>query len=154
MSTYVLKTHLYTGAWKNQYGAVILFKEESFFDAYQYGVEKNKGSIEQWKLKSWEFDGENWKLLRTTTIDPLLQPHEINPTRDNVLDYYNIEFSFGKPIIGKTSEKDFNEGFIVSVPGLSPCPWCAANMDTGTSSYKAVCVKNPLHKAIWLPWGG
>jgi hypothetical protein len=148
----MVNSHIYTGRFTTKYGVVVNFSKHDWFDAYRYGVEKNKESVEWWKLKAWEFDGEHWKLLRETVLHPLLQPQETNPTWENVLDYFNIEFSHKKPLLEKTKERHFKDGYIVAVPGLSPCPWCASEMEE--TGFRAVCKKNPLHKAIWLPWGG
>lgn len=76
---------------------------------------------------------------------------ELFPTFENILDEFKNKKFLGA---SKSSKKDQEEGFAVAVPGLSPCPWCAANMIEIEETYKAVCVKNPLHKVIWLPWGG
>lgn len=148
---YTLKKNIYTGAIKAGQ-TIVVFSKDSFFDAYEYGMKKD--NEEPWQLKTWEFDGDNWKLLRTSEINPSFRPQETNPTFENVLDYYNVEFSYGKPFLKKAKEKDFEKGCIVAVAGLSPCPWCASEMKEEGNSFRAVCVKNPLHKVVWVPWGG
>jgi hypothetical protein len=53
----------------------------------------------------------------------------------------------------EASEEAAAKGAIVSLPGLSRCPWC--NAECEMEEYPiAICTKDKAHIIEWTPWGG